>query len=281
MADLTNIVVAGNEHGVLELLCPACALRLYDDVAGVELEPRYTWENNETDTPNHCPHCDVLLEEDLTPHGVQYVREQIVEQLAELGHLNWPLDTWFERWGDELAIDDSDRVTSPEGTNFGSDAVTDRAGVLHGYLDALLWTGTFEWMTNTAERGGEPLCGDSVLDHFAGIDDLPESIVKEATEDVDSFLDGVEDHARLFPNLHEIGPVTMGHDLCLTRNRHGAGFWDGELGQLGEYLTHAAHTMGGHYIMGAAVLIDPAAADPLLLSSENLDLDTLTIWSGC
>lgn len=35
-----------------------------------------------------------------------------------------------------------------------------------------------------------------------------------------------------------------GHDLWLTRNRHGAGFWDRGYGDAGERLTKAAHAMG-------------------------------------
>lgn len=36
-------------------------------------------------------------------------------------------------------------------------------------------------------------------------------------------------------------PDQVGHDFWLTRNRHGAGFWDRNLGDIGEKLTTAAH----------------------------------------
>lgn len=36
-----------------------------------------------------------------------------------------------------------------------------------------------------------------------------------------------------------------GHDLWLTRNHHGVGFWDRGLGDLGEQLTALAQRMGG------------------------------------
>lgn len=39
-------------------------------------------------------------------------------------------------------------------------------------------------------------------------------------------------------------PAQVGHDLWLTRNRHGAGFWDRGLGTIGERLTQIAHCMG-------------------------------------
>jgi hypothetical protein len=36
----------------------------------------------------------------------------------------------------------------------------------------------------------------------------------------------------------------IGHDLWLTRNHHGAGFWDRGLGEIGDKLTTLAHGMG-------------------------------------
>lgn len=37
----------------------------------------------------------------------------------------------------------------------------------------------------------------------------------------------------------------LGHDFWLTRNRHGAGFWDGDYPEpLGRQLTDASHTFG-------------------------------------
>lgn len=37
---------------------------------------------------------------------------------------------------------------------------------------------------------------------------------------------------------------SIGHDFYLTRNRHGAGFWDRGLGDVGQRLTDAAHVYG-------------------------------------
>jgi hypothetical protein len=46
------------------------------------------------------------------------------------------------------------------------------------------------------------------------------------------------DNGHLF--VHNI--ERAGHDFLLTRNRHGAGFWDGDWdGDAGDLLTHAAH----------------------------------------
>lgn len=40
------------------------------------------------------------------------------------------------------------------------------------------------------------------------------------------------------------GADMIGHDLWLTRNRHGAGFWDRGLGALGDRLSDAARLLG-------------------------------------
>lgn len=42
----------------------------------------------------------------------------------------------------------------------------------------------------------------------------------------------------------DYGEEQAGHDFWLTRNRHGTGFWDSELGPVGDRLTNAAHAFG-------------------------------------
>ena len=44
--------------------------------------------------------------------------------------------------------------------------------------------------------------------------------------------------------LNNIDPSQIGHDLWLTRNGHGAGFWDRGLGDVGEKLSQIASKMG-------------------------------------
>ena len=45
-------------------------------------------------------------------------------------------------------------------------------------------------------------------------------------------------------DLLDMDPEQVGHDLWLTRNRHGAGFFDRGLGERGERLTRAAQALG-------------------------------------
>jgi hypothetical protein len=44
------------------------------------------------------------------------------------------------------------------------------------------------------------------------------------------------------------GAARAGHDFWLTRNGHGAGFWDRGLGDLGERLSKAAKVYGEVYL---------------------------------
>jgi hypothetical protein len=71
--------------------------------------------------------------------------------------------------------------------------------------------------------------------------DWSEAAVKEAEKEIEDFK----------YYLDEIGldwstvPYTMmGHNFWLSRNRHGAGFWDCGLGKLGDALHKAAITFG-------------------------------------
>jgi hypothetical protein len=43
-------------------------------------------------------------------------------------------------------------------------------------------------------------------------------------------------------------PDMVGHDFWLTRNGHGAGFWDRGLGERGQWLTDMAKPFGSAYL---------------------------------
>jgi hypothetical protein len=45
-------------------------------------------------------------------------------------------------------------------------------------------------------------------------------------------------------NLNGLDLTGVGHDFILTRNGHGAGFWDRGLGERGELLSSFAHSFG-------------------------------------
>ncbi len=107
--------------------------------------------------------------------------------------------------------------------------------MVRGYLEAALWAST--------DDDGEP------LDAIYGIDDFAPDALERAAADCDGLWDELSHHdrdayAETFAHRGQMWQSAAGHDLWLTRNRHGAGFWDRGLGALGERLTAAAHAMG-------------------------------------
>ena len=76
----------------------------------------------------------------------------------------------------------------------------------------------------------EPIEGD--------ISDFTPEARAHASEDVQAFLGMVEGESL------PMSPEQLACDLWLTRNRHGAGFWDRGYGTLGERLTAYAHSLG-------------------------------------
>ena len=66
--------------------------------------------------------------------------------------------------------------------------------------------------------------------------------VKKAEEDCRDFRESAGSL------LNEISDAQAGHDFWLTRNHHGAGFWDRGLGKVGDTLTELAHPYGDAYV---------------------------------
>ena len=79
--------------------------------------------------------------------------------------------------------------------------------------------------------------------------DWSEALHKRMQDDVRAFIARVEGQPSLTDALAAVdySDERFGHDFWLTRNRHGAGFWDRkelEADGLGERLTDLAHAMG-------------------------------------
>jgi hypothetical protein len=107
------------------------------------------------------------------------------------------------------------------------------------YLIAALWAST--------DNAGNPLddtCDDS---------DWHPSAIARANADCAAFIAQAQQLLPYLPDSYGAHPdcgrvhpayAALGHDLWLTRNHHGAGFWDRGLGAVGEKLTGLAHEMG-------------------------------------
>jgi hypothetical protein len=98
------------------------------------------------------------------------------------------------------------------------------------YIECALWSST--------DDSGEP------LDSGRDADDLAPATLADMEEDCRQFQ---EANAELLAQAYErdgYDTARAGHDFWLTRNHHGAGFWDRGLGDIGTRLTELAHAWG-------------------------------------
>lgn len=92
------------------------------------------------------------------------------------------------------------------------------------YITAALWS--------TTDDEGAP------LDDNYDTDDLAPETHAAAVQVCESFVELAGG------DLDGMDPEQAGHDLWLTREGHGAGFWDRGLGERGDRLTKWAKTFG-------------------------------------
>lgn len=95
------------------------------------------------------------------------------------------------------------------------------------YLEAAIWS--------TTDRNGDP------FDAKYSIQDFSKKAIAEAVEDCNTFIQW--NRKDLEASGGSVGQ--HGHDLWLTRNGHGAGFWDrGYDEELADRLSDAARSLG-------------------------------------
>lgn len=113
-------------------------------------------------------------------------------------------------------------------------------GMLRGYIEAALWSST--------DDNGRP------LDENYDRDDLTAETLASMREDCVNFW------TIRAGTIAESGldPEAVGFNFWLTRNRHGAGFWDlGLPGDAGRKLTDTAHMFGESTLWVRDLGIDP------------------------
>lgn len=108
---------------------------------------------------------------------------------------------------------------------------SETADFLAGYLDAAQWVGAID-------ESGETVCD-------IGAENLPADFRTQAAEDCASFLASNLADVRAYVEAGRTLEMA-GHDFYLTRNHHGAGFWDRGAGAVGDRLTEMAHPWGDH-----------------------------------
>ena len=98
--------------------------------------------------------------------------------------------------------------------------------------------------TSTGEEGRP-------IDDEHGVEDFTDEARTRAEEVCRDFLNGwANEHTPVRALIAEadMRAEQAGHDFWLTRNGHGAGFWDRGLGRVGELLTEAAKSCGEAYV---------------------------------
>lgn len=109
--------------------------------------------------------------------------------------------------------------------------VTDaqRQAFHHAFLTAMLWAGLDD--------------NDTPLDQNRDISDIHPNTLAGLKDDCNDFIDcNQADLLALDQNGY--GFQQAGHDYLLSRNGHGAGFFDRDLGEVGDRLQEAAQASG-------------------------------------
>jgi hypothetical protein len=89
---------------------------------------------------------------------------------------------------------------------------------------------------------------DSLDDHF-GIEDFTEESLRKAQSELDDWFDHIEELGLTEKVAEYNDDDYVAHDFWLTRNGHGAGYWDGDYGdELGRTLTDECKPYGGQHV---------------------------------
>lgn len=104
--------------------------------------------------------------------------------------------------------------------------------MIAGYLTCALWAST--------DKDGAP------LDEAYKVTDFSIAARAQARDECADFLSLCASEGL---DVSGLEPRRFGHDLWLTRNGHGAGFWDRGLGALGDTLTKWAKVAGSRDVI--------------------------------
>lgn len=101
---------------------------------------------------------------------------------------------------------------------------------INGYVQCALWLSSNDEGTPFDELG--------VV--------LADSALADIRSDCEDFYNA---NCHLWHNSIRTDDQFAGHDFWLTRNRHGVGFWDRGLGEIGKKLTELSHAYGEAYLI--------------------------------
>ncbi len=100
---------------------------------------------------------------------------------------------------------------------------------IHAYLECAEWCGI---ISNGEEKDDDAFCSRAVDPRWT------DHAIRQATQNCKDF------QSIAGTLLDDIDDSQAGHDFWLTRNGHGAGFWDRGLGKTGDKLTKLCKLYG-------------------------------------
>lgn len=111
------------------------------------------------------------------------------------------------------------------------------------YIEAALWS-------STISREPEEENYDTPFEDVYSVDDIAQESMDKIVADCERLQkENEENLAKAYelyvPRDGYEGASLAGHDFWLTRNGHGVGFWDRNLGEVGDALTEAAKCFKG------------------------------------
>ena len=214
----------------------------------------------------------------VVPPAAEPADSYVVKEDGQIKHgpcsmdecLNWIMEEHSAKFG--LVAPKHLEIEEAGQESFGPKPITaafrKRASIdpfLASYIETALWSSN----DNSNEQGGEPLDKNYSL-----LDIAPETL-KLMQQDCDTFR---TENAQLLQQAIEQDGASWGqiaHDFWLTRNRHGAGFWDGDYPATGDKLTQVAHAFGESDLLvdeedGRLYLYEDNYHPPNLVTGEDI-----------
>lgn len=118
--------------------------------------------------------------------------------------------------------------------------------VTNSYLETAVWSSS-DW-DNCDDSGNPP-----PLDEKYDWHDFSDQAVEDARADCEKFIELLEEtDCDGYDNLLDAAVCVqcesrIGHDFWLTRNGHGAGFWDGDYEEFGDAICQVLYDEFGRY----------------------------------
>jgi len=129
--------------------------------------------------------------------------------------------------------------------------------VLRGYVNCALWSTTddeectAEDIEYRCEECDACNSDSSLSDNGYTYDDIESDTLKDMRTDVYAFVSANYDYIMCLSDTYREDDEMLGHDFWLSRNGHGAGFFDRGEGAIGDLLQEKAREYGEYYLYSA------------------------------